>query len=124
VKPRPCHLLERGRIITGPLASTAGHGNNGAFRVRGPKNKLFQIIVSNGAGWEHASVSYSGNIARTPTWDEMHWVKTLVWEDTECVMQLHPPQQDYVNCHPYTLHLWKPIAQEIPRPLSILVGPK
>lgn len=28
---------------------------------------------------------------------------------------------DYVNIHPYCLHIWKPINQEIPTPPRILV---
>ena len=122
MKPKPCPLLEKGRITSGPLGSTASYGNNGAFIVRGPKSRDLQIIISNGAGWEHASVSYRRNIARTPTWEEMHWVKTLVWRDDECVMQLHPPQEEYVNCHPGCLHLWKPMAGDIKRPPKFLVG--
>ena len=125
MKPKPCKILEDGRVKHGPLASDESYGNNGAFTVRGPKGRTLNIIISDGAGWEHASVSYyAKHIRRCPVWDEMHWVKTLVWRDDECVMQLHPPQADYVNCHPYTLHLWKPIGQEIPRPPSILVGLK
>lgn len=68
------------------------------------------------------SVTYANNkLRRTPVWDEMHWVKTLVWQDDECVMQLHPPQSRYVNCHPYCLHLWKPTEGEIPQPPALMV---
>jgi hypothetical protein len=31
-------------------------------------------------------------------------------------MQLHVPVSDHINRHPYTLHLWRPHALEIPRP--------
>ena len=124
MKPKPCTRLEKGRIRKGPLASTVRMGNNGAFIVRGPKTRDLQIIISNGLGWEHASVSYARRIARTPTWEEMNWVKDLIWREDECVMQLHPPKEDYVNMHPYVLHLWKPIGREIPRPSPYLVGLK
>ena len=124
MKPRPCPLLERGRVTSGPLGSNASYGNNGAFIVKGPKLRRLQIIISNGLGWEHVSVSYPHNIKRAPTWEEMHWVKTLVWRDDECVMQLHPPQEHYVNSHPGCLHLWKPVAKEIPQPHWALVGMK
>ncbi|NIQ88651.1 MAG: hypothetical protein GWN93_06050 [Deltaproteobacteria bacterium] len=122
MKPRPVPLLERGRVTSGPLGSDESYGNNGAFIVRGPKSRDLQIIISNGAGWEHASVAYRQTKAFTPTWEEMHWVKTLIWRDDECVMQLHPPQEHYVNCHPGCLHLWKPIAKEVPQPHWSLVG--
>ena len=122
MKPKPCTLLEKGRITGGPLGTASFHGNNGAFRVRGPLGRTLQLIISDGGGWEHVSVTYANNkLRRTPVWDEMHWVKTLVWQDDECVMQLHPPQSRYVNCHPYCLHLWKPTEGEIPQPPALMV---
>ena len=44
------------------------------------------------------------------------------WPD-EAAMQLHVPASDHINCHPYCLHWWRPIGQEIPRPPSWMVGP-
>lgn len=73
--------------------------------------------------WEHVScriASYKGD--RCCTWMEMCEVKSLFWEPEECVVQYHPPESDYVNNHPFVLHLWRPIGIEIPRPPSIAVG--
>jgi hypothetical protein len=52
----------------------------------------------------------------------MEQVKRLFFRDDETAMQLHVPPSDYVNAHPYTLHLWRPLDQEIPRPPSVMVG--
>ncbi len=52
----------------------------------------------------------------------MAQIKDLFWGDSETVMQLHVPAADHVNDHPYCLHLWKPINQDIPRPPSYTVG--
>ena len=41
--------------------------------------------------------------------------------EDETVVQYHPPKSDYVNNHPYCLHLWRPHSQEIPRPPKIFV---
>lgn len=30
--------------------------------------------------------------------------------------QLHPAKSEYVNIHPYCLHLWRPLEREIPMP--------
>ncbi len=46
----------------------------------------------------------------------MNKVKDLFFEESEAVMQLHPPKKDYVNSHPYCLHLWRPRSIEIPLP--------
>ncbi len=99
------------------------------------EDKTFALVIANEAypdemEWEHVSVrigytKYHGKMAeRIPTWEEMCAIKDLFWEKSECVMQLHPPEEDYVNCHPLVLHLWRPMDGIIPRPPSIAVGPK
>jgi hypothetical protein len=69
--------------------------------------------------WEHVSVSLPN---RCPTWAEMCFVKNLFWEDHECVVQFHPPRSEYVNLHPFCLHLWRH-RDGFPTPPSHLVGP-
>jgi hypothetical protein len=93
-----------------------GDAQNGAFLV---KHKGLKIIISNGEGWEHVSVSRK---SRTPSYEDMDWVKRQFWSDDCCVMQLHVPSEDHINNHAYCLHLWRPTDQEIPRPPSIMVG--
>lgn len=115
------HVPERFRLTSGEHASDFTYGNNGAFGVRHNGAQL-RVIASDGAGWEHVSVSL---INRCPHWDEMAYIKSLFWDEEDCVMQLHPPKSEYVNQMPYCLHLWRPNdGREIPLPLSILVGIK
>ncbi len=96
-----------------------GEGNNGYF-VFEREGLTYHVIASDGAGWEHVSVSLNKN--RTPTWKQMCIVKDIFWDKEDCVIQYHPPESEYVNNHPYVLHLWRPIDKEIPIPNSILVG--
>ena len=109
---------EQYRVKTGMLASDESYGNNGLFLIPHESYEL-QVIASDGEGWEHVSVSLP---TRTPSWKQMCYIKSLFWEDQDCVVQYHPPKSEYVNNHNYCLHLWKPIGQEIPLPPSILVG--
>jgi hypothetical protein len=116
--------LEDGRIREGPFGSDASYGLTGAFLVMGPTGEMLKIVASEGdreIPWEHVSVSCE---RRTPNWTEMCFVKDLWWRDDECVIQYHPPKAEYVNCHPFCLHLWKPLEADLPIPPSILVGPK
>lgn len=120
-------MVEPFRVLAGPYASAPGD-TFGAFMVR-MDNLELTIIVDDGvlSGWEHVSVSVveyyrKKSKGRIPTWEEMCLVKYLFWEDTEAVMQLHPPTEKYVNQHPHVLHLWKPVKGEIPLPPSVLVG--
>ncbi len=76
-----------------------------------------------GPAWEHVSVSVPKR-TRVPNWREMCYVKEAFWDDEDCVVQFHPPRSDYVNYHPYVLHLWRPVGVELPRPDSRTVGPR
>ncbi len=77
----------------------------------------FMVIASWGGNWEHVSVSIPALIVkRLPTWDEMCAIKELFFKDEECVIQYHPAKKDYINNHPFVLHLWKPTKERIPMP--------
>ena len=128
--------LEASRQYNSPLHRTAGYFRQSAkgllrgclprsmFLVHGPKGAQITIISSGvdyEFGWEHVSVSIEH---RTPNWAEMCFVKDLFWRDDEPVVQFHPPKSEYVNFHPFCLHLWRPLAALLPMPPSHLVGPK
>jgi hypothetical protein len=103
MRDNPTDIAERGRVTTGPYGIPHGNGCNGAFFLT-VKGADLKIIVSNGMGWDHVSVSAYD---RCPTWDEMCVVKNQFWRADECVIQFHPPKHLYINCHPFVLHLWK-----------------
>lgn len=118
------HTLDKYRVDLRHVYGTMGDGGNGAFKVF-VHGKSFNVIASNGGGWEHVSVSPgSPNRKKCPTWEEMCAIKDMFFEPEETVVQYHPPKSDYVNNHPYCLHLWRPIGQEVPRPPAIFVGLK
>lgn len=115
---------EKCRIKQGPMGSTKQYGNNGAFLIRSIKLKRpFQVIASDGMGWEHVSVSLPN---RCPTWEEMCFIKDIFWEPQDFVIQIHPIEDDYINNHPYCLHLWRRAETNdyCEKPPSILVGKK
>ena len=107
------------RMFNGPLGSTPDYGNNGAFHVRLPSRLFVMCIASDKLGWEHVSVSLSN---RCPWWDEMSYIKDLFWEKSDTVVQFHPSEDNYVNNHRYTLHLWRSTEKPQEMPPSILVG--
>lgn len=113
--------LEQGRITEGAFASDSSYGLTGAFIIFGPCGAELKIVASGDCGWEHVSVSTR---KRPPNWQEMCFVKELFWSDDECVVQFHPPKKDYVNCHPYCLHLWRNINKPFETPPTIFVGPQ
>jgi hypothetical protein len=48
-------------------------------------------------------------------------IKDLFFDDEDWVVQFHPARSEYVNHHPYTLHLWKPLDTALPTPHYSLV---
>lgn len=116
---------EEYRVKTGAMASSFHDGNNGHFMIplmtKGKQRikRVFSIIASDGLEWDHVSVSLPD---RCPTWEEMCYFKKLFWGANVQVIQFHPPESEYINNHPYCLHLWKPQKSTIAFPHKLLVG--
>lgn len=93
----------------------------GCFEISGAGVKLRVIASSGYFGWDHASVSTP---KRCPTWGEMCKVKNLFWEPEDMVMQVHPPESEWISNHPFCLHLFRPLdpGVEIPKPPAEMVG--
>jgi len=124
------HVPNEYRVLNGALSSTNDDGNNGCFSIPFQSPYTVEVIASDGEGWEHVSVHMVNQYLKTkgkppfviPPWEVMNIIKDIFWDKEDCVMQLHPPKNAYVNNHKYTLHLWKPIGVPIPRPQSWMVG--
>jgi hypothetical protein len=87
---------------------------NGAFVV--PCGPVFlRIIAAAGGGWDHISVSLPD---RCPTWHEMSFVHRVFFAPNVVAMQLHVPERDHINNHPFVLHIWRPHSKlrRIPMP--------
>lgn len=89
-----------------------GNGLTRVFTVN------FAVQADAQTDWEHLSVSLPD---RTPTWEEMCFLKDLFWEPEDTVVQYHPPRSEYVNRAKYCLHLWRYKGQ-MPRPPKNYVG--
>ena len=96
-----------------PMYIDAEPGSIEGFFMIPYTNKTLAVISGLGGGWGHVSVSLRH---RCPTWDEMCFIKNLFFEKDELVIQFHPPENDYVNCCKYCLHLWQPLNQKIELP--------
>lgn len=83
-----------------------------------PEKKEFKIVFSFGYGWDHVSATL---IDKLPTWEQMNKIKEIFFNDDEVVIQIHPAKKDYINKHPYVLHLWRPQNVEIPLPDKLMV---
>jgi hypothetical protein len=117
MRPTPWLLAEQFRLSLKEQFESRYGDDFGAFLIpHAPTGAKLRVIASSGdehIRWEHVSVSLPN---RCPNWPEMAFIKGIFWDWRETVMQLHVPVEDHRNLHPYCLHLWRPIDQEIPRP--------
>lgn len=109
LKPEPNHDLDRYRCDHPELGKSPDGVSWGYFEIPTGAGAL-RVVSSGGVhdeseGWEHVSISLAH---RCPRWEEMCRIKNLFWSVDECVVQFHPPERDYINRHPFVLHLWKP----------------
>lgn len=118
MKEKPSERIEKHRVRFGKYGSDASYGNNGLFKFRIKSGAKLTVMISDGGGWDHVSISLKD---RCPTWDEMNLIKDIFFEDHETVVQFHPKKEQYVNDHPYTLHLWKKQGVEHELPPIIFV---
>lgn len=124
------NVPEQYRKTKGYAASDKSYGNNGVFNIpmidKIGRKLFFLCIASDGEGWEHVSVTVydksMNQINRTPTWDEMCFIKNKFWSEDATVIQFHPAKADYVNNHPYCLHLWRSTNEAQPKPNADLIG--
>lgn len=112
--------LEQCRVTSGPWCSPAG-SRYGLFDIKRRDGRRLRVMVDDGelSGWEHVSVSMP---TKTPSWEDMCWVKDLFFNFDEAVYQIHPRAQDYVNDHPHCLHLWRCIGEQPLLPPPELIG--
>lgn len=114
MRPCPNPKVEKFRNRDHPTMGTNSEwGNNGVFQIPTSSGFVLTCIVSDGGGWEHVSIEAPG---RTPTWEEMDFIKGLFWMESEIAIQYHVSDARKINVHPYVLHLWRPTGERVPQP--------
>lgn len=105
----PFPRLEHSRGHVAGFPETGRGDMHGWFFITTKSGEVLRILSSGNEdnNWEHVSVSLEN---RTPTWEEMCFVKSLFWGGHETVLQFHPKITRYVNHHEHCLHLWKKVG--------------
>lgn len=63
-----------------------------------------QVIVSLDDGLWHMSISFPN---RLPTYDELKKARYKYLPEVHYAAQIFPPESEFVNVHPYCIHLWE-----------------
>jgi hypothetical protein len=109
----------RWRVKTGQMASDETYGWNGAFIVP-LEGEMWHVILSDKMGWKHLSIS-NAQSRKLPSWTVMGRVKDAFFADDEWCCQFFPAKEEYVNDHPWCLHLWVSLDEPMPHPSVVLV---
>lgn len=89
-------------------------GQGSSYRHTDGRVLLVSVRVEmDDRAWLHASVSLHN---RLPTWRELREVKDWIVGPKRPAYQIFPRAEDYVNIHPYVLHLWAPLEGDDPIP--------
>lgn len=97
-------------------------GQDGACYKRegiglGANKPPMQTVIISGSyrddiPWLHVSTAWSN---RLPTWDEFRQIRDVFLDDGLIAVQVFPPKAEYINQHPYCLHLYARVdARTVP----------
>jgi ribosomal protein L37E len=72
--------------------------------------------------WRHLSISHR---SRIPNYEEVKAARYCFFPAEAEVVQVFPPEAEFVNCHPFCLHLWwSKDRRLVPPQTQSAVGPK
>lgn len=110
-------ILKSGQIYSNSLVHSAD-GIKGYICI---ERVDMTFVASWGGGWDHVSVAPLKRKV-VPTWEMMCKVKDIFFKPNEAVIQIHPPEDQYVNNKVNCLHLWRANDKEMLLPPSFMVG--
>ena len=118
-------LPEQHRKDNPLLPLNPGDQGAGYFKIPYKAGSYFLCVATSGEDWEHVAVIVAAAFKTTdrcPSWDEMCFIKSVFWDEEDPAIQIHPPKSQWVNNHPFALHLWRPKKAIIPMPPTEMVG--
>lgn len=100
------------------------HENGVAWRGVNAKNGPFTVIMSgrietDGKKWLHVSVAHA---TRLPSWELLKEIKRIFIGRERQAIQILPNEKNYINKHPYCLHLFCCIDEPDPVPNFVRDG--
>jgi hypothetical protein len=63
-----------------------------------------RVIVSKDKGLWHLSISCPGKL---PSYDQVKKARYKYLPDVKYAAQIFPPPEEFVNLHPFVLHVWE-----------------
>lgn len=92
--------------LRAPLPGQHAYGHRGSTLVVLESS----AVHTDGREWLHVSCSHPD---RLPSWEELKLVKHVFVGKGRTALQVFPAERQWVNIHPYCLHLWCCLDEEI-----------
>lgn len=96
-----------------PVPCLVIHGRRWVHAITELSVILSAAAQSDGRVWLHVSVAHQ---SRMPSWQELVDVKEWLFGFDRYAAQIVPPRSEYVNKHPFCLHLFTPADGPWPLP--------
>ena len=125
--------LNAKRFMNEPLKAIAPCGGAAADAFPDQTNQWFQAgpfrfgisdndrFDKDDERWRHLSMSHH---SRLPTYAELKSARYTFFPPDAEVVQVFPPESEFVNCHPFCLHLWwSKDRRLVPPQTASAVGP-
>jgi len=83
--------------------------NAGYYRRADGMTVISEVAEYQKRLWLHVSCAYASKL---PTWADLREVKQVFCGPKRLAISIMPSEAEYVNIHPYVLHLWCPLDHD------------
>lgn len=97
------------RVLPGNYRQLEDYANAGYFTRADGMTIISEVAEYEKRLWLHVSCAFAD---RLPSWADLREVKTVFCGPKRLALSIQPSEAEYVNVHPYVLHLWCPLDHD------------
>lgn len=97
------------RVLPSNYELLEDYTNAGYYRRHDGMTVITEVAIYDKRMWLHVSCAFA---TRLPDWADLREVKTVFVGPKRMALSIMPSEAEYVNIHPYVLHLWCPLDHD------------
>ena len=97
------------RVLPANYAQQEDYANAAFYRRQDGMTVISEVAVYDKRMWLHVSCAFADQL---PSWTDLREVKTVFCGPKRLALSILPSEAEYVNIHPYVLHLWCPLDHD------------
>lgn len=94
------------RVLPSTYSLIEDYQNAGYYMRRDGMTVITEVAEYQKRLWLHVSCAHPD---RLPSWADLREAKTVFCGPKRLALSIMPSEAEYVNIHPYVLHLWCPL---------------